>query len=142
MLAGEQGGDEQDGGGGGGDSTDLDAAGEVAPADQRVAEESTGDNAEYRPGSDHQQQQIGHHLADPVLLAREFEPERLHACQEVMRARAGGDQHEVGTHADDVPGCGDQRKTADVAVQDEPWIRNDPTFTSELLDVGGRDAFG
>ena len=85
-AAGEQRRHEQHGRAGRSDDADEDAALQIAPAHERVAEEPAGEHAEHGADADEQQEQVRERLVDPVLLLRELGAERLDAGEEVVAA--------------------------------------------------------
>jgi hypothetical protein len=128
----DQGGDEQQDGERGGDRGHRDARGQMAAAQQHVADRPAGDDPDDSADADHEQQQVREHLADPVLAGDEFGPERLDAGHEVVAAGARDDQRDVRPHRQDVPD-GAQDRHGPARLASEALVRLDAHRRGDVL---------
>ena len=127
--------DEQHGRPGCGNDADENASVQEAPAHEPVAEEPAGQHPEHRADADEQEEHVRERLIDPVLLLYELGAERLEAGEEVVAARAGGDQDEVRSHAQHVPDRGREADVLAILGEHESGIGLDSTLARELMRV-------
>ena len=95
-------------------------------AEQRVAEPAADEYADHRAEPEHEDQQVGQRLVDPVLLMHQLRTEGLHAGEVEVAAGARDDHHDVGPDRQDVAGRGVQAHPARVSDQDVAGVGRNP----------------
>src|SRR5581483_12224251 len=104
---------------GGGDRGGEDAAVEESTVKEPVADRTAGQGPADRADADDEQEDVRERLADRVLLFHEFGAEGQEAPEEVVAARARGDEDDVRADGKHVARRSDDGHTADVALEHE-----------------------